>query len=178
MPARESAGRSAATSPAGSHDPARPSYVAYHRVRFSEVDTLGHVNNAIYINYLEQTAIDHAAALGLDQERLAALGGVFIVRRHEIDYLQPAVAGDYLRVLTWIGDLRGARAVRFYEIRRSAVSPTLEWPLPDRMLECREQLPASGAVILRARTDWAFVDNRTGRPRRMPAELLAVVNRD
>ncbi|MDQ3692921.1 MAG: acyl-CoA thioesterase [Chloroflexota bacterium] len=178
MPSRESAGRSAAISPAGSHDPARPSYVAHLRARFNEVDGLGHVNNAIYINYLEQTAIDHAAALGLDQERQATLGGVFIVRRHEIDYLQPAVAGDYLRVLTWIGDLRGARAVRFYEIRRLAAAATDGWPPPDRKLEVGEPVATSGDVILRARTDWAFVDNRSGRPRRMPAELLAVVDRD
>jgi acyl-CoA thioester hydrolase len=157
------------------HDPARPSFVAYVRVRFSDLDGLGHANNAAYVNFLEQAAIDHAAALDLGQGRQAAFGGVFIVRRHVIEYLQPAVAGDRLRVLTWIDEMRGARAVRSYEVRRQSSDVDLVWPLPDRTLRPHEVPPEFGDVILRARTDWAFVDIVSGRPRRMPAEMLAII---
>src|SRR5438874_9894812 len=65
----------------------RPVYVMRLRVRHYETDALGHVNNAVYLNYLEQAAIEHAAAMGFGQARLAELGGFFVVRRHEIDYL-------------------------------------------------------------------------------------------
>jgi acyl-CoA thioesterase FadM len=61
------------------------------RVRFHECDPLGHVNNAVYLNYLEQAAIDHALLVGWSQQRLEReAGGVFVARRHELDYLKPA----------------------------------------------------------------------------------------
>ena len=97
---------------------ARPSwrplhvYLLHVRVRYHELDPLGHVNNAVYLNWLEQAAIEHAEAAGWGAARLAELGGAFVARRHEVDYLRPAVAGDVLRVATWAESLDGARALR------------------------------------------------------------------
>ncbi len=151
-----------------------PAFACYLRVRSNELDSLGHVNNANYVIFIEQAAIDHAAALGLDQGRLAAIGGVFLTRRHFIDYIKPAFAYDHLQVVTWIGGMQGARATRFYEIERLRAAEVTTWPLPDRRLEPGEHLPPFGELILRARTDWAFVDIATGRPKRMPPEVLEV----
>ena len=64
-----------------------PAFESFFRVRFHEVDALGHVNNAAYLNYLEQAAIDHATFLGLDLQRLQGLGGVLVARRHEIVFV-------------------------------------------------------------------------------------------
>ncbi len=86
---------------------AAPRFAAYFKVRHHEMDALGHVNNAVYLHYLEQAAIAHSDALGFTIARLAALGGVFIARRHEIDYLRPATAGDTLQVITWAAEMRG-----------------------------------------------------------------------
>lgn len=155
-------------------DPMCPAFVCYLRVRSNELDSLGHVNNANYVVFVEQAAIDHAVALGLDQGRLTEIGGVFLTRRHFIDYIKPAFAYDHLQVATWIGGMNGARATRFYEIHRLRAADVTTWPLPDRQLGPGERLPAFGELILRARTDWAFVDVETGRPRRMPPEVLAV----
>src|SRR5215218_11320011 len=91
-------------------DPEASAFEVYIRVRFHEVDSLGHVNNATYLNYLEQAAIDHAAAAGFSEDALREVGGVFVARRHEIDYLQPAKANDLLRVVTWPVELGAARA--------------------------------------------------------------------
>ena len=156
-------------------DPAKPAFVAYASVRFSDLDPLGHVNNAIYVTYLEQAAIDHAAALELGQERLATLGGVFIARRHLIDFLRPARADDRLQIVTWIGEMHGARAIRFYEIERQPGATATGWPRPDRRLKPGESLARFGDLILRARTDWAYVDPASGRPRRFPPDVLAVL---
>ncbi len=123
------------------------------QVRYYEIDRLGHVNNAVYLNYLEQAAIAHCTALGFTPERLTALGGLFVARRHEIDFLASAVAGDRLIVRTWPSEMRGARAYRLYEVRRD-----------DR--------EGAGALLVRARTLWAWVDVVTGRPKPMPRTLL------
>jgi len=72
------------------------------RVRHYEMDALGHVNNAVYLHYVEEAAIEHARQLGFDEARWRELGGAWVVRRHEIDYRVAAVAGDELDVTTRI----------------------------------------------------------------------------
>jgi acyl-CoA thioester hydrolase len=131
------------------HD-GRPVYVMHLRVRHYETDALGHANNAVYLHYLEQAAIEHAEAMGFGKARLAELGGFFVVRRHEIDYLGGAVAGDDLAITTWPQMLSGPRAVRCYEIRNAARAKR----------------------IVAARTLWVWIDRTTGRPRPMPRAIL------
>ncbi len=165
--------RQAADDPAAARARAAHVYLAHFRVRHHELDPLGHVNNATYLNYLEQAAIDHAAAAGYDAERLRALGGVFIARRHEVDYLRPARGGDWLRVITWPVELSGARAVRAYEIVRLGAADLAAGPPRDALLAPSAVPPPGSDVVVRARTEWAFVDVTTGRPRRIPPEIRA-----
>src|SRR5215212_10685870 len=105
-------------------DPGVPAFETFFRVRFHEGDALGHVNNAAYLNYLEQAAIDHATFLGLDLPRMQDLGGVFVARRHEIVFLKPTFAGDLLRVVTWLDEPHGARVDRQYLVSKESASVT------------------------------------------------------
>ena len=141
------------------------------RVRFHELDPLGHVNNAVFLTYLEEAAIEHAAAAGWPAARLRQHGGVFIARRHEIDFLRPAVEGDLLQVRTWAVSMSGARAIRAYEITR--LDRALgEQPPQDGLVDAPELAPiARDQLLVRARTEWAFVDVAAGRPRRIPPEV-------
>jgi len=150
---------------------ARSGYLQYVRVRFHECDPLGHVNNAVYLNYLEQIAIDHALALGWPAERQRReAGAVFVARRHEIEYLRPALEGDVLRVRTWPEAMAGARGFRVYDITR-ATEPPDAWH--DRVLAPEELTPAPrGEVLVHARTEWAFVNVATGRPQRIPPDVV------
>jgi acyl-CoA thioester hydrolase len=125
------------------------------RVRYHEMDALGHVNNAVYQHYLEQAAIEHSEHLGFNHQKYRELGGVFVMRRVEIDYLRPAVAGDTLEVTTWLQQLRGPRAIRRYEIRKQG----------------EEQLLVTAEVL------WVWVDTQAMRPRAIPRQLLDAFNR-
>ncbi len=148
-------------------------FAVHFRVRHHEMDALGHVNNAVYLNYLEQAGIEHSAALGYDGERLRELGGLFIARRHEIDYLRPAIAGDCLVVVTWIAEQRGAQAVREYILARI---DNHEGALPaDHFLAAG--FPAPVAPLVRARTHWVWVGATDGRPRKPPPELRTAFQR-
>lgn len=120
------------------------------RVRHYEMDALGHVNNAVYQNYLEQAAIEHSEHLGFTFDVYRELGGVFVMRRVEIEYLRPAVAGDTLEVSTWLKEMRGSRAVRCYEIRK----------------QNQEELLVTALAL------WVWVDTKTMRPRPIPSILL------
>ncbi len=120
------------------------------RVRYHEMDALGHVNNAVYQHYLEQAAVEHSEYLGFNQQCYQELGGAFVMRQIEIDYLRPAVAGDTLEVTTWLQTMRGPRAIRRYEIRKQG---------DDQLLVTAEAL-------------WVWVDTNAMRPRAIPRQIL------
>ena len=81
---------------------------------------------------------------------MRALGGQWIVRRHEIDYLRSALRGEEIVEETWVDSLRGARSVR----------------------RCRFTRPADGLEYVTSTTQWAFTDKETQKPRRIPLEIL------
>lgn len=72
------------------------------------------------------------------------------MRRIEIDYLRPAVAGDTLEVTTWLQTVRGPRAIRRYEIRKQG---------DDQLLVTAEAL-------------WVWVDTKAMRPRAIPRQIV------
>ena len=150
----------------------KSAFVLDVRVRYSECDPLGHVNNAVYVQYLEDAALRHATAAGWPEARMRAdAGGVFVARKHEIDYLRAAGPDDLLRIITWPSNMHGATAYREYEI--TYLRDTEIGALNGRLVDPAErESEERGAVVLRARTLWAFVDPLTGRPRRLPAVLV------
>ena len=113
------------------------------------IDEMGHANNVETLRWVEAVGRAHLEAVGFPLERLFSTGGAFVARRHEIEYLRPTFLGDRLTVRTRIEALGGARSVREVSIVRG------------------EEETA------RSRTEWAFVDLATGRPRRVPEEIRA-----
>ena len=146
-----------------------PTFETLTRVRFHEVDALGHVNNAAYLNYLEQAAIDHATIIGLDMAALRRLGGVFVARRHEIEFLRPAFAGDVLRIVTWLNDPRGARVDRNYRVFLASEAMSGIGPRGRLVDGARVQIDAP--LVVRAATEWVFASSE-GKPRRIPREVM------
>jgi acyl-CoA thioester hydrolase len=115
----------------------------------ADIDELDHVSNLVYVRWVLQVALSHSATLGWDHAAYRHLGAVFVVRRHEIDYLAPVVLGDAVQATTWVDSWKQVSCVRKTELVRAA----------------------DGAVVARAATQWAFIDY-AGKPRRIPAELL------
>lgn len=82
--------------------PASPEFHQQIVAPKSDVDELGHVSNIAYVRWIQEVAKAHSAAVGLDHAAYIGLGAVFVVRRHEIEYLAPAYGGDDVRLITWI----------------------------------------------------------------------------
>jgi len=137
------------SSPPASGEPAarRGVFVLASEVGESDIDMLGHASNLAYLRWVQDVAIAHSAAVGLDMEGYSQLGAVFVVRRHEIDYLRPVVRGEQLELRTWIDSASAAKCKRATEIVRVG-TPEL--------------------VVARAMTTWGFVELATGRPTRIP----------
>lgn len=115
------------------------------------IDAQGHASNVAFLDWMNQAAIAHSTALGFDAAAYRAIGAMFVVRRHEIDYLRPATSGDRLHCRTWCELMKSATAVRRHEIVR----------------------PADGALLARGFNTWAFVRITSGRPTRIHAAVLA-----
>lgn len=146
-------------------------FMALVRVRFAECDPMGHLNNASYLTYLEQVAFDHAADGGFDRFTLTKQeGALFVVRKHEITYHQPAFEDEWLLIRTWPIDMRGARAFRGYTVSKyhgaregwiDRSVPIGELPEVDRK-----------DLVVSAETEFAFMNLTSGRPARLPAAFM------
>ena len=111
------------------------------------IDELGHVNNAVWVQWIQQVAVAHWEALAKAEDKDAYF---WVVVRHEIDYLRAAHAGDAVTARTCVGDApRGARFDRFVEFSGQ-----------------------DGRILVRAKTQWAIIDKAAGRPIRVPPAVV------
>ena len=114
----------------------------------AHIDELGHVNNAVWVQWIQQVAVAHWEAVAPQAHKEAYF---WVVVRHEIDYLRAAHEGDRIVARTWVADApQGARFERF-----------IEFAGPD------------GRLCVRSRTQWAMIDKALGRPVRVPADVVA-----
>ena len=114
--------------------------------RQSDIDELGHVNNAAWVRWIQDVATAHWKAVA-DSTHVDAY--VWVVIRHEIDYLRPAGPGETVIARTWVGEApKGARFDRHVEF-----------------------VGEDGKIRVRARTTWAIIDRASGRPIRVPREV-------
>jgi acyl-CoA thioester hydrolase len=121
-------------------------------VQPADIDGLGHVNNVIYLRWVQEAAVAHWNALApeADREKLR-----WVVLRHEIDYKQAARLGEAIVARTWVGAATRLRFERHTELLRAS----------DRTL------------LAKALTIWCPIDAETGRPAAVSAEVRARFSR-
>src|SRR5437868_13268052 len=86
----------------------------------ADIDNLGHASNIVYLRWVQEAALAHSTALGFSEQAYLARGQVWVVRKHEIEYLRGAVAGDRLRVETRVVDMKAANSLRRTEFFRAS----------------------------------------------------------
>jgi acyl-CoA thioester hydrolase len=118
-------------------------------VTSADIDDFGHANNVVWVRWVNEAAIAHSDAVGLSAERLQALDTIWVVRKHEIEYLSPAFVGQTLECQTWPAAVRGATSLR------------------------RSVFTAEGRVLARAETVWAMLHASTGKPRRVSLDMMS-----
>src|SRR5206468_2502228 len=84
--------------------PARPAR-ATHQVRVYELDSLGHMNNAVHLDLVAQAALDAIEHAGWPLARLVADGTVPVLAGGDLEYREPARYGDRLETTTWFAPL-------------------------------------------------------------------------
>ena len=126
-------------------------FTGSHRVIADELDEYAHVNNTVYLRWLDGIAWAHSAKLGLPLERCLALRRGMAVRHTRVDYLEAALLDDELLLATWIIASDGRlRCTRRFDILRAA----------------------DGKRMLDAEIDFFCLNLDTGKPCRFPREFV------
>ena len=113
-----------------------------------DIDHLNHVNNVVYLQWVQDIATKHWNQL---KEGHVTSNDVWVVIRHELDYSSQATLNDVIKIKTWIGETTGVKSIRhvaFYKGER---------------------------LLVKAKTFWCLVDAKTLRPRRITGEILKVL---
>lgn len=127
----------------------RKAFVHEIIVEDSHIDRFGHANNVAILQWIQDVAEAHSAAVGFPLTAYERLGSAFVVRRHEIDYVRPSVRGDRLLVRTWVSAARSASCSRGTEITSAE----------------------DGRVLVTAMTTWVFAELATLRLTRIPDDV-------
>ena len=114
-------------------------------VSAEHIDILGHVNNVVYVNWMQDVALAHVESLGLGLEQYLQLKHAMVAVEHHMQYRKAAVEGDQIVLRTWLDDINALYLSRQYVFYR----------------------PIDQTVLFVATTKWACVEIATGRPKRM-----------
>ena len=130
--------------------PLSPTYSKTITIPASVIDENGHVNNVVYVQWMQDIAVEHYASIG----GIEAQGpdATWVIREHKVEYLLPAFAGEEIEVRTWVETARRVRSLRKYEFVRKS----------------------DGRILVKGETDWVFVDAKSGGPLSIPANVTAV----
>lgn len=112
------------------------------------IDANGHVNNVVYVHWMQDVAVAHWKGVG-GMAVNAQLNATWVARSHHIEYLRPAFEGDVIEAVTWVATMRRVRSTRRYAFLRKQ----------------------DGQLIARGETDWVFVDAATGHPKSIPESV-------
>ncbi len=121
-----------------------------HEFTVSEKDTdqNGHVNNVVYVQWMQDIAIMHSTASG-GTEAMRDSGCSWVVRSHKIEYLNPSFAGNLVEATTWVAKYHRVKAIRQYQFLRKS----------------------DEKILAKGETEWVCVDSRKGKPRTIPENV-------
>ncbi len=112
------------------------------------IDELKHVNNVVYLQWVQDIANLHWDKL---REGYDTSAYVWVVLRHELDYSGQAVLGDTITARTWVGETAGIKSIRHVEFYKGE------------------------KLLVKTQTFWCLVDSKTLRPKRITGEILQVL---
>jgi acyl-CoA thioester hydrolase len=117
-----------------------------------DIDAYGHVNNAVYLRWLDRAAWSHSSQLGVPVEACTRMRRGMAVLRIEMDFLRAALPRERIEVATWIVESdRKLRVTRRFQLRRAT----------------------GGGTLARATTQYVCLNLDSGKAARMPPEFSA-----
>ena len=115
------------------------------------IDGNGHVNNVVFVQWMQDVATQHFESLA-GADAMKSAGAMWVARSHTIEYFAPAFVGDRIQVTTWVASFSRVRSLRHYEFVRAS----------------------DGKLLVKSQTDWVFVRASDGRPCSIPEAIKRV----
>ncbi len=115
------------------------------QVQSQHIDVLGHVNNVMYVQWMQDVAAVHIETLGLGLTQYLELKHAMVAVEHHVQYRKAALEGDEIILRTWLDDINALYSFRQYAFYR----------------------PKDQSVLFVGNTKWACIEIATGRPKRM-----------
>ena len=119
-----------------------------YSVEASHIDELNHVNNVVYLQWIQDIANLHWTQL---KEGVDTAAYAWVVIRHEIDYAGQALLGDAIVAKTWVGKTGGIRSIRHVEFYKE------------------------NKLIVKAQTTFCLVNSKNFKPTRITDQLLMML---
>ena len=123
-------------------------FISHHIVKSDEIDDLNHVNNAVYVKWMDNVAYLHWQKL---TENHPLPDYIWVVSRHEIDYKRQAVLGDEIEIKTWVGETTGIKSIRHIEFYKDQ------------------------KLLVKSKTFWVLLNAKTYKPTRITENVLKVL---
>ncbi|MCK6618452.1 MAG: acyl-CoA thioesterase [Cyclobacteriaceae bacterium] len=118
-------------------------------VKAEHLDELNHVNNVVYLQWVQEVASAHWNSLASTEMKQRYS---WVVLKHEIEYFAPAYLNDVINARTWVHHSEGVRSERHVELFNQK----------------------TGKMLIRAKTNWCLLDAQTMKPRRIERDILNV----
>lgn len=115
-----------------------------HIVTANEIDEYNHVNNVVYVQWMQNISDAHWKELS---KKATNIDYVWFVIRHEVDYKNQAVLGDEVTLKTWVGKTEGIKSIRHFEIYRDET------------------------LLVKSQTTFCLLDAVTKKPKRITKEV-------
>ena len=109
-------------------------------VKPEDIDDLNHVNNAVYVKWMDEVARTHWNYLTRNADVSEI---IWVVNKHEIEYKSEALLGDDITAKTYVGETKGVKSIRFIEFYKN------------------------NTLLVKSKTTWVLLDAKTFRPSRI-----------
>lgn len=119
-------------------------YIHNITVKETEIDSLNHVNNVVYLQWINDVSALHWKTLSNEEINSKY---IWVAVRHEIDYIKPAFLNENITIKTWIATLKGVKSIRNVEIYRE------------------------NQLLAKSKTTWVLLDAKTQKITRIPKEI-------
>ena len=124
------------------------SYQYSFKVKESDIDNLNHVNNIVYLKWVNDASEKHWEILSNDTINAKYF---WMCLRHEIDYLGQAYLGDEITIQTWVGESKGVKSIRYVHIFMGET------------------------LLSKSASTWCLFDVKTQKPTRVRKDILELL---
>ena len=127
-------------------------FILEHTVIEEEIDRLSHVNNQVYLKWMETIAWQHSLSVGVDEHVIKNVGKVMVIKQHQMNFHLSCHLNERLQIGTWVEPVQKTiKRHRFFQVIRSK----------------------DGKTVFTGQSLWVCINLKNQKPTKIPTEFIA-----